>query len=148
MLYKLEFLKFFENLNYLPQNLQNISPNLIGRFYLHEKNLLALLFHLYSVCSGLNIMPSMLSIFFSISFIVWFHIASSASSSFRREFMLPNVPLISLILPFIMSKTSKISLYSSTFTNTGIPLCSFILLTYQKFLIILGVTRNFRFYHP
>src|SRR3989338_8634202 len=112
--YMPEFLKFLQHLYYLLQNLEYIPPDFTGILYLNKKKLLALLlFHAYQVCSGSNIIRSMLSIFFSISLIVLFHIASSASSSFRNEFMLPNVSLISFIFPFIMSKTSRISLYLS-----------------------------------
>src|SRR3989338_4792108 len=127
VLYVFEFFKFLQSFNYLPQGFKNILPRLIRFFYLYKKKLVALLFHLYQVCSGSNIILSIPSIFFSISFIVLFHIASSASSSFRRAFISPNAALISFILLFIISKTSKISLYSSTFTKTGMPLfCSLI----------------------
>src|SRR3989338_5593411 len=122
--YVFEFFKFLQRFNYIPQGFKNILPHLIRFFYLYKKKLVALLFHLYQVCSGSNIILSIPSIFFSISFIVLFHIASSASSSFLSPFISPSVALISFTLLFIISKTSKISLYSSTFTKTGMPLFS------------------------
>src|SRR3989344_4777317 len=131
MPYVPEFLKPVQHLDYFLQNFKYAPPYLIRVLYLHKKQSVVFFFCLYHACSGSNIILSMLSIFFSISFIVLFHIASSASSSFRNEFMLPRVFLISFTLPFIISSTSRISLYSSTFTKTGMPFCSFILITLE-----------------
>src|SRR3989344_4057084 len=121
-----ELLKSVQHLNYLLQGFKDVSPDFNRILDPYKKKLLLLFLH--HVCSGSNIILSMPSIFLSISLIVLFHIDSSASSSFLNELMLPRVSLISLILDFIMSKTSKISLYSSILTKTGAPALSCILI--------------------
>src|SRR3989338_4264663 len=101
-----ELLESLQHPNYLLQGFKDIAPDFNWLLHPYEKKLRLLLF-LHHVCSGSNIILSMLSIFLSISFIVLFHIDSSASSSFLSELMLPSVSLTSPILDFIMSKTSK-----------------------------------------
>src|SRR3989338_530906 len=107
----LEALKFLQQFKHSLQSFQNMPPDFAGLSYLYKKQFRFLFFHIfYHACPGSKIILSMLSTFFSISFIVLFHIETSASSWFRSSFMLSNVLLISSSLPFTISNTSKTSL--------------------------------------